>query len=347
MFVDLLELPMRLTENDEILDTRIDIFGDVFHPEAYNLEGRILPIKPFINKRYWKYKSVETIGNYTVERIFLTKEKLDMLDAWWDADTVAYPVQCKIFDMRDPVYGSTYRYVRGIQAILQDILENRSYEITAFRNLQMSLDRLNQSVYSVIVPGLDLDILAPSFTINERIRIPFCDPWVNGPTPVRILFANSGVRRSLWIGGTCTELQSMPFNTNSMDINANCIDRDWNTYNLFTYMAHLCVPTIEIEMKANPMKIETSFSTPYVPSPPYDKYTFTTYAVQSLANLAIAFTYSRLANSPWTRLKISKYWTEEITVVADMLVENTVRTIEVPLFYLDIPIFLLGTVGLY
>ncbi len=347
VLLDILELPTRYTEEDRILDTQIDTFRTTELDEEFTPFGRTIPLKPFRNGSYWKYKAIDTDGHQVRERIFLTRDRLDLDRDWWDSGMTGFPVQCKIFRREDPVFGFSYRYVNGIQAVLQAMLDERNYCLTAFRNVRESYEKLSRSLYSIIVPGIDADMLVPTFVMNDRLHLPAYDPWLAGPARIRQLFESYVIRRSAWTGRDASMLVALPFNASDMSVQTNFIDKDFGTYRMIEAVNHLAIPDITITVDREKEHPSVVFGSRYSGIHDYEMYSWTKYARQSLLAAAAVFAESRFGSAGWRTLTIEKYWTEEIAVTLRASIEESSRDIDIPMFYLDIPIFLLGTVGLY
>jgi len=344
--IDILELPMRYTEDDIVLNTLIAPFRKSQTDTEFPPFGRTIPLRPFRTGIYWKYKTIEDTQGMLMEKIFLTKDKLNLDKEWWQSSMIGYPIQCKVIADDNAVFGFTYRYVNGIRAVLEDLLHDKICYITAFRNLKASYERLAKSPYSLIVPGIDADMLAPAYVLDERLKLPATDPWLIGPGKIRDLFQAHNIRQSYWTGPEFNYLINLPFEEEDINVQTDFIDRSFETYRLIEVLNHLSVTDITIVVNWDG-KYKVDFRSRYGGLGDYKFFPETKYAKQTLAMAALMFAKSRFGTVGWKSMKIEKYWTEEIAVTLRASIEESSRDIDIPMFYLDIPVFLLGTVGLY
>ncbi|MBR1987886.1 MAG: hypothetical protein IKA36_02480 [Clostridia bacterium] len=137
MIYDLIELPMRNMTGE--LSSVIPRFVHLPGIEDIDWYGRTIRLDG-IRQGLHKYKSIEPIGNMTIERMFMTDEPIDFRKTWQTANINIYPIMYKVYKQPYLVECEVYRYLNGTLNVLGNI------------DCYSELQTLNNRLASVMFP---------------------------------------------------------------------------------------------------------------------------------------------------------------------------------------------------
>ena len=146
-----------------------------------------------------------------------------------------------------------------------------------------------------------------------------------------------------WTGDTCAFLYTPPFSAEGT-VATDFILGDLETYRLFEHFNRLGATDIRIDISSTD-GVSVSMSGRYMGMTDYSVYPWFQEETQQLAKMAESFVNSRFHDDPWSRITIEKFWTEEVYITMEAIFGDRRRPIRIP-FYMDLAVFLLGTVGL-
>lgn len=339
MLLDVMELPMRYLPGDNCLDTQLMHFDHPGDDNPTEIYGRKIPLGMFVDKTLWKYKTIEQWGQDVRERIFITEGRLDLESKWWESGTYAYPIQSKIFGFGDPIRGTTYRYVNGIRDLLRYMgIDYMQYPMA----MRYAPEGLEKSHYNIAIPGDDYQLTFPSFIPDPNYKVD-TDIWMEGSMTVENLFRVIPFSTTYWTGDACAFLYTPPFSAEGT-VATDFILGDLETYRLFEHFNRLGATDIRIDVSSTD-GVSVSMSGRYMGMTDYSVYPWFQEETQQLAAMAESFVNSRFHDDPWNRITIEKFWTEEVYITMEAICGDRRHPIHVP-FYMDLAVFLLGTLGL-
>lgn len=118
MIYDLFELPMRNVSGE--LSSVLPRFQYLSGIDDVNWYGRTLDLN-YLKQDIHKYKSIEPIGNMTIERIFMTHEPIDFKKKWFTSNMDIQPIMYKVYKQPFTAECDVYRYLNGSVNILGSI----------------------------------------------------------------------------------------------------------------------------------------------------------------------------------------------------------------------------------
>lgn len=163
MIYDLIELPMRNVSGE--LSSIMPRFCYNNGMDAVDWYGRSVDLSMIRNVVH-KYKSIEPIGNMTIERIFMTTDPIDFTKSWTTANIEIYPIMYKVFKYPHTPSCEVYRYLNGTNNILGNIDQ---YE---------EMQTIDNKLMKMLFP-YGCDDCLPKHTLNMIPHVAYGDDEVN------------------------------------------------------------------------------------------------------------------------------------------------------------------------
>jgi len=345
MLIDMIELPNRYMASDDHLETALPRFinDGVDSVEWY---GRKVPIDVFAEDKVRKYKTIESDGTNTIERIFLIADEIDMNKSFWTSNQKVYPVQAKFFNIQDPMIGRTIKYVNGISEFSEEFFNAPVQPVMLVDNNSpvKMYPFITTNPYNVIIPSLDITLIDSSIMKNVRPKIPRCDTWLKHDNTL------SDIANILDSRFKCHQALSVLSKDQLFDLadelcNTSPIDYSWSTYELISKLNDLAVSDIRIEVNGYTNEINVAFGSRYSGLFDYSHVPGYDQLCNELIKMTQAMLRDRFKETAWTRVVIEKDWTEELFMTVNVQCPGRSSSIET-FYYVDLVAFMLGTVGL-
>lgn len=118
MIYDLIELPMRDISGE--LSSVMPKFTYMHGVDDIDWYGRSVDLG-MIKQSVHKYKSIEPMGQMTIERIFMAPEPIDFKKKWLTANIDLFPIMYKVYRYPYTATCDVYRYINGTNNVLGQI----------------------------------------------------------------------------------------------------------------------------------------------------------------------------------------------------------------------------------
>lgn len=176
MIYDLIELPMRNMTGE--LSSVVPRFTRYMEIDDIYWFGRSIDLD-IMSSKIRKYKSIEPIGNMTIERILMTPEPIDFTKSWKTSNIRIYPIMYKIFKQPYSAHCEVYRYLNGTHCVLGDIdcytqmqtIGDKTYaNVLSHFYPEYQINKHTEKLLPHVVSGNDKQNIETFFTINEFVN---------------------------------------------------------------------------------------------------------------------------------------------------------------------------------
>lgn len=158
------------------LDTTVPLFisGESASDDIHWF-GRILEAGQFEFENYHRYRFIEYVGDYLVERTILTEEEIDINSDWSKSEISVWPIYAKCYPLNERCSTLYERYAEGLTDVLQCMcVEDHCTTIHGHIDRELrrwkSLPNLkNNEVYDQIITGKFLDNIGSYKTCIEAV----------------------------------------------------------------------------------------------------------------------------------------------------------------------------------
>ena len=341
MLVDLIRLPNRYGDFDDSFSTMLPYFKYKDCVDDVDCAGRKVDLATFANDAVCKYKSIEFENDTVIEKLLIIDDEIDTTKKFWTSNRKIYPLQAKRFSYADPM-GFTFKYVNGISEFNRDYIHDVPLvPLMHFRKHSLPPN----PVYQFIVPQTDINLLYRSDKSIVEPNVDVMDNWVCPEAKMNSLFRPTGIDFRTHQGECSRDSTIYPFDMGMEVCNTDCLNFNWDMYELITRMNDLGVSDIRIELDARTNRVDIGFSSRYNGFFDYKHFPQYHDTVWYLEKLARDVMKTRFGEVPWVHAVFEKLWTEEVYITID--VECPHRSSSIPTYYyIDLVAFILGTVGL-
>lgn len=118
MLYDLVPIPNRY-QTDAMVSSVVPVFGDEEKMDEIHWYGWDLDAVAMTSSGFHKYKTVELSGPYVIERMFVTKEPIDLKKRWWTSNQEIYPIYQNMHRGTSLDQIQTVKFLNGITGALQ------------------------------------------------------------------------------------------------------------------------------------------------------------------------------------------------------------------------------------
>jgi hypothetical protein len=296
-------------------------------PDEINQLGHSVNLEMFRNGMIKKYKLIEHDGRYIYERLFLSKTQLKHRSVISDDDCI-YPLQVKKIPMSDLSQCRTFKYVNGICNFITD--SNALFQNDTFFVRNVS-DNIAYNGFTVlpaylvermgsIIPSPDYSPAA--ITTYDDFTGPY-DEWLEPITTI-----SKDIKEFLIFNGV--EYDESSISPNDPFIDADPIQGNWDLYCLIEYINSLSLSDMSINVDRECNHSTVSF----IPFP------------EKLAKTIVNYAYLAFENMDWDEVRITKTASEQL-IIEFYLNQQGQYILMPPVMYIDIPVFILGTIGIF
>lgn len=330
--VDLIELPYRQYGTSTSFDTTLPIYGDYSCLRSY---GRQIELYPFMTGDVRKYKLVEQVDDGVYERTFLSPNL--MSDEWWREQRHVYPVQLKHISFNNAIVGYSHKYAKGIATYLSDRQSDGRLYIPTMCSLDMNLAPAQLETFARVIPSHDVCTISHDW--SQAKPIPY-DEWLIDDVQIDQLYQKLRDAEITFKG--IISLANIPWYKSSVYCYDNDpIDRSWCMYEFLSVLNDLVVTDLEITVQAVDPKFTVVTGSRYNIN--LDRDRLHEYARDLLYRATMEMIQEKFTSIHWSKIVITKTWAEEVYI--DIYEPHNPDVVSV-VWYIDLPIFSLGTVGL-
>ena len=113
---------------------------------------------------FHKYKTIERVGDYLIERIIYTQEPMFQIHKWWECHLPIYPIWSKMYKLPFGPHATIYRYLTGSSALtsfgcietpLTQTIFTPVYKEMHHIGLDDIVDEKSKDLSRFVVPGDD------------------------------------------------------------------------------------------------------------------------------------------------------------------------------------------------
>ena len=250
-----------------------------------------------------------------------------------------------MWSVSEPIHGHTCKYVYGISEVIEECIGLPSVCPVAFRKIpSQDLDMRQDTLFSLMIPSLDSGVYGDWYSDDSVIE-PMLDVWVRperrlNVSPVLMCStANNNVAQ------VSMDAVEEPFDSKELSVGVNPINYSWSMYDFLMQINDLAVPYVTIDLDVVNNKISVDFSTPYMGFGDLNKCNLAGWAKAMLFKFGIKAAKEAFEDNLVKRILVRKLWSEEIYMTVYMECPGRSSLIDVN-YYVDLPVLMLGTVGL-